>query len=123
MTWVDLDSDLNELFSDLRPPSALDERWDSWREQLHDPHPDADKWLAASPEERERMRPAMDAKLADFRARHTARLVYAQRRRRTKETQRKRMRAYRATPAGRAKNIAQCKAWRQRQRQRLKAAA
>lgn len=107
--WADLQTELVELFSDVRIDRfSLPGRIAG---NAPDPHPDADRWLEATPEEREEMRPSFEARLRMVRA-EIAKAWKPRRRDR-----RAYMRALRVkSPGYRERDIARCRAWREKQK-------
>lgn len=112
--WVDLEDDLEELFSDMRHERDVTGMFVRRFDTFADPHADADEWLTATPESRAAMAPRFEAKLA-LRRQESARAlvrVLAQRApdKRTPEQHRIRTRLYleekRKDPAWRARERA-----------------
>ena len=88
--------------------------------RVYDPHPDAERWIAAAPDERDRLRKKYEEEL---RAIVAARGVVSPPPKRARAAY---MREYRSRPEAREKNRAACAAYRRkrsRRRRRVKKAA
>jgi hypothetical protein len=123
MAWIDLRSDVEEVFGDVR--IERHERGFFVDRGFRDPHQDADRWLLLSAEEREREAPAFAVKLARVRAMNARALV---KRRRDRAAYMRALRArnpeLRAREAARSrarrddpeKSAARARAWRERKK-------
>lgn len=114
--WSDLSSEVQELFSDVRFEHV--NAGVSTTSTLVDPHEDADRWLAASDDEREALRPVYAGRLKAAQQRNARALLRSVRKSlpRCPMKQATRMREYRKQADAKAKDNARSANWRQSNR-------